>query len=116
MHLATIRAIGVTATGLAFWAIATFLLGTKEPWDSPLYPAVYLASLGLCGAFGYMLPSRSWCWGLIVIFSQLPVMMLQAGRVGPMIGVGLGLLALQAMPATLVAVAASHLRISKRPG
>lgn len=116
MHLATIRTIGVTATGLAFWAFATLLLGTGEPWDSPVYPAVYLASLGLCGAFGYMSPSRSWFWGVIVIFAQLPVMVLQTGRVSPMIGVGLGLLALQAMPAALVAVAASHLRTSKRPG
>lgn len=116
MHLATIRAIAVIATGLAFWAFATLLLGKQEPWDSPVYPVVYLASLGLSGAFGYMLPSRSWFWGVIVIFAQLPVMVLQTERAGPLIGIGLGLLALQAMPAALVAAAAAHLRISKRPG
>lgn len=115
MHSAAIRAIGVTATALVFWQSATWLLGTQEPWDSPLYPAVFLASLGLCGAFGYMWPSRSWRWGLIIILAQLPVMVLHTGHIGPMMGVGLGLLALQAIPATLVAVAASRLRNSKRP-
>jgi len=116
MHLAVIRTIVVTATGLAFWQLATLFLGTQEPWDSSVYPAFYLASIGLCAAFGYMLPSRSWRWGLIIIIAQLPVMVLQTGRVDPLMGAGLGLLALQAIPGALVAFAASHFRNSKRPG
>lgn len=110
MHIEAIRVVGVAATGLAFWQWATFFLGTPEPWDAPDYPIFYLGSLGFCAAFGYLLPSRPWRWGLIIIFTQLPVMVLHTGRVGPLMVVGMAILALQVLPAMLVAAAASRLR------
>jgi hypothetical protein len=111
MHIEAIRLVGVAATGVAFWQWATTFLGTQEPWDAPDYLFFYLGSLGLCAAFGYLWPSRPWRWGLIIIFAQLPIMLLHAGRVGPLVGVGMGLLVLQVLPAMLVAAAASRLRI-----
>jgi hypothetical protein len=116
MQQVAIRATSVSATALAFWQLATMVLGVQEPWDSPEYPAFYIASHGLCGVFGYLWPSRPWRWALLVIFAQLPVMVLQAGRVDPLLSAGLGLLTLQALPAILVAIVASRFRNSKRPG
>lgn len=98
------------ATGLAFWQWATSVLGLPEAWDSPDYPKFYLGSLGLCAAFGYLAPARPWRWGLIIIFAQLPVMALHTGRIGPLVVVGMALLSLQALPAILLATAASRLR------
>lgn len=109
-----VRVAGAPVTGLAFWQWATSFLGTHEPWDAPDYPLFYLGSLGLCAVFGYLSPSRPWRWSLLIIFAQLPIMVLHAGRVGPLIGVGIGFLMLQVLPAMLVAAAASRLRDWRR--
>jgi hypothetical protein len=114
MHIEAIRVAGVAATGLAFWQWATAFLGVLEPWDAPEYPFFYLGSLGLCAAFAYLLPSSPWRWSLIIVFAQLPVMVLHSGQVGPLIGVGTGLLVLQVLPGMLVAAAAARVRNSKR--
>jgi hypothetical protein len=114
MHIEAIRVIGVAATGLAFWQCATSVLGTQEAWDAPGYPIFYLGSIGLCAAFGYLLSPRPWRWALIIIFAQLPIMVLHTGQVGPVVVVGIGFLALQALPAILAATAASRFRCIKQ--
>jgi len=115
MHIEAVRVVGVAATGLAFWQWATSSLGMQEPWDAPDYPAFYFGSLGICAASGYLLPARPWRWALIIIFAQLPLMVLHTGRVGPLLVVGIGFLVLQALPAILAATAASRFRCTKRP-
>jgi hypothetical protein len=110
MHGEPIRYLVVTAGGLALWQLATSVLATPEPWDSPDYLAFYLAALGLCGVFGFLFPGRAWRWGFIVIFAQLPVMIFHSAALGPLLVLGLAVLAVQALPAILAAAAASALR------
>jgi hypothetical protein len=114
MHGEPIRYLVVTAGGLALWQLATSVLGTPEPWDSPDYLAFYLAALGLCGVFGFLFPDRPWRWGFIVIFAQLPVMIFHSAGFGPLLVVGLAVLAVQALPAIIAATAASSVRQRRR--
>lgn len=98
-----------SAAGVAFWAIASLVLDSREPWDSPHYIAWYLAALTLGGVLGILFARRAWLWGALIIFGQLPVMLLQTGS-GSFIALGLGILVLEAVPACLVSMAAGKAR------
>lgn len=114
-HGEGVRLVGVAVTGLAYWQWATASLGIQEPWDAPEYPIFYLGSLGLCALAAYLLPSRPWRWALIIISAQVPIMLLNTAGVGPLAGVGMGVIILQALPAILVATAAARFRKLDRP-
>jgi hypothetical protein len=104
-----LRMLIVAMAGLALWQLSVFVLGTKEPWDSANYVGFYLAALGLSAVFGYFYTARAWRWGFIVIFAQLPIMLLQAEPDGLML-VGLLFLSMLALPGAIVAIIASRLR------
>jgi hypothetical protein len=71
-----VHSLVVTLAGITLWQLATILLGA-EPWDSGGYAGFYLAALGLCALFGWLYTERPWRWGFILIFAQLPVMLVQ---------------------------------------
>lgn len=102
----------MTLSGLALWQLATFVLGA-EPWDSRGYLGFYASALALCALFGWLRPERAWCWALLVIFAQVPVMLLNAAsRWAPdgLVFVGLVYLALQALTGIIVASVTRHVR------
>ena len=113
MQREPIRLLLVTIAGLAFWEWATIVLGVREAWDSPDYLSFYLAALGLCAAFGYLFTERAWRWGLIIMFAQLPVMLVHSGT-GPLMVVGVAFLTVMAVPAVAAATATSYLRKLQR--
>jgi hypothetical protein len=94
------------------WQLATIVLGA-EPWDSSGYAGFYLGAIGLCALFGWLYPDRSWRWGCILIFAQLPVMLVHAKPDGLLL-VGLGYLSALTLPAIIVAIAASRVKQSQR--
>nr|WP_166176335.1 hypothetical protein [Altererythrobacter segetis] len=81
---AALRAAVVAASGLLLWAVAAMGLHTAEPWDSPAFWYAYAVAIGVSGAWGYLLPQRAWLWGVIMSFSQAPVMWVTSGEVGSM--------------------------------
>jgi hypothetical protein len=102
----------VTSSGLALWALAAIILG-GEPWDSRGYVGFYLGALGMCALFGWLFEVRAWRWGLVLVFTQVPVLLLLSSSGGRdlqdgLILVGLAYLAAQALPAIFVALATSR--------
>jgi hypothetical protein len=114
MRRAPVGFLIVTVAALAFWESANRILGVTEPWDSPGFFSFYLAALGLCAAFGYLFPERSWRWGVIVVFAQLPVMMRHPNVGASLLPVGLLFLTGLALPAVVAATFTSHLRERQR--
>ncbi|WP_159851511.1 hypothetical protein [Brevundimonas sp. G8] len=104
-----LRFLGVFILGVGFWASASAILGTVEPWDAPYYWAWYLASLAIAAVVGWVLPARSWCWGAIIVFAQAPVMLAHTSP-EPLFVVAFGWLALEAIPALLISGAAGKAR------
>lgn len=99
------RYAGVFAFSLAFWATASWALGTPEPWDAPAYPWWCLAAIALSAVAGWIFDNKPWAWGVLVMLGQLPVIAVQSG-VGPLMPVGVGVLALLSIPASLASIAA----------
>lgn len=96
-----------TAVATVLWIIANWVSRTSEPWDSQNFGIFYLLALGIAAGFGYVFPSRAWLWGVIIIFAQLPVMLVQSG-VGPLTPLGIIILAGLSLPAALVASACAR--------
>lgn len=113
--MAARRLAGVFALSMAFWATASWALATPEPWDAPAYPWWALAAMALSGAAGWIFDSKPWAWGVLVVFGQLPVIAVQSG-VGPFKLVGVILLALLSIPASLASFAGFTARRRWRGG
>jgi len=95
--------------GIVLWGGVSLILDVAEPWDSPGYWPAYLIALALSFAFGHFGRSRAWLSGVLLVFAQIPVMLLQSGP-GPLLAVGVMYLAILSLPAALIAVAAARLR------
>lgn len=105
-----LRLLAVFLLGVGFWAIASVVLSSGEPWDSPFYLPWLLASLAISAAVGWLFPTRSWRWGPIVVFCQAPVMLAHTGLEALLV-VALGWLAVEAIPALLVSAVAGRARL-----
>lgn len=106
------QSLVVTLAGLALWVLATIVLG-GEPWDYDGYIGFYLGALSLCALFGWLFEVRAWRWGLVLVLTQAPVLLLlnSSGARDLQDGlvlVGLAYLAAQTLPAIFVAWAASR--------
>jgi hypothetical protein len=100
----------VTVVALAYWFAVSAATGHAEPWDAPGYLTFhYPLSLGLALIFGALFDRGAWRWGVIVIFAQLVVMLVWGG-VGPLIVVGLAILAGLSIPAAFLAEVAARVR------
>lgn len=101
-----IAAIG----GVALWTLTAFIGGRAEPWDAGLYwvasyPLALLAALVL----GYFFPSRPWRWALVLIFSQLPVLLVSGASFG-LLPLGIIMLAFLSLPALALAAFGARAR------
>ena len=100
----------VFVIGIGLWVGANVAFETTEPWDSEFFLWVsYPLALAISAALGFAFPDLAWRWGLIIIFAQLPVMIVQSGT-GPLIGVGVILLGLLSVPAMYAAMTDADLR------
>ena len=84
--------------GLALWTIVAVVEMRIEPWDAPsFWAAFYPAAIALSGALGLIFPLRPWRWPLILMFMQLPVIIL-GGSGFSLLPMGLILMAVLALP------------------
>ncbi|MBC3372359.1 hypothetical protein HU762_00275 [Pseudomonas sp. SWRI92] len=99
MWLATIVAC---VTSVSFWLAASWSSGVNEPWDAQCYWAVlYPASLALTLTLGLLFQKRGWVAGPIVMFGQIPCVMMASGA-GPLLAVGILYCALLSIPAVML--------------
>ncbi len=100
----------VAASGVALWVGVNIAFGTKEPWHTELYLTVsYPAALVIAAIFGFLFPDLAWRWGLFIVMTQLPVMVVQSG-VAPLIVIGVLFLAVLSVPAMGTAMAGAALK------
>jgi Na+/citrate or Na+/malate symporter len=97
--------------GVALWSAANLIDGVREPWDGANFLVFYVAALLLSGGFGLLTANRAWMIGSAVVFAMLPVMLVSGGgEMGALIGLGVILLAIMALPAAGAAELAFRLR------
>ena len=110
MRTRSMQAIGVLLVAILYWLAVNALSGTAAPWDAPSYWTVRSPlALVIAALAGFLSRLPAWLIGGLVVFAQLPVMLAAAG-IGPLIAVGLLLLGLLAVPATLAAWLGARLR------
>ena len=89
----------VLMLSLAFWTAVSLVAGVKEPWDAESYwRLIYPAALVLSAAAGLICSDRSVAWGAVVMFAQIPVVMLSSGA-GPLLAVGILYASVLSVPA-----------------
>lgn len=95
---------------LIFWAVVSILSGAEEPWDAAsFWSIIYPAALVLSMALGSTLKSYPWSAGAIVMFAQIPVVMVSSG-VSPLLGAGVIYVAILSVPALLLSWIAGRMR------
>lgn len=96
--------------GVLLWGATAYLGGRREPWDSGTYWSTsYPVALLISGCLGFAFPERTWRWAMILIFAQLPVMLVAGSGLG-LLPLGLILLAFLSLPAILMAAIGARLR------
>jgi hypothetical protein len=99
MWLATIVTCVIS---VGFWLTASWLAGVNEPWDAHCYFAVlYPASLALTLTLGLLFQKRGWLAGPIVMFGQIPCVMITS-ETGPLLAVGIVYCLLLSIPAVML--------------
>ncbi|QBX37134.1 hypothetical protein E4M02_03070 [Brevundimonas sp. S30B] len=109
MTTKALRYAGILTLGIAFWAAASRMLNTPEPWDAAAYPWWCLAAILLSAAVGWVFEGRAWAWGVLIMFGQLPVIAIQSS-LGSLAVVGIGMIVLLSVPASLASWAVSAVR------
>lgn len=94
---------------VTFWTAFSYVTDAPEPWDTSSYPVALAVMLLLVAGCGYALPYRAWRWGVIATLAQQPVMLIRT-EFGPLWAIGLILLAIECIPAVIVAITAAWLR------
>ncbi|WLH93729.1 hypothetical protein PSH58_17290 [Pseudomonas hefeiensis] len=99
MWLATIVACVIS---VSFWLAASWSAGVNEPWDAQCYWTVlYPASLALTLTLGLLFQKRGWLAGPIVMFGQIPCVMMTS-EAGPLLAVGILYSILLSIPAVML--------------
>jgi hypothetical protein len=85
--------------GLTLWTVVAVAEMRLEPWDAPSFWTIYYpAAIGLSGVLGFVFPARPWRWAVLLMFMQLPIMVL-GGSGFSLLPMGLILMAVLALPA-----------------
>lgn len=96
--------------GAILWGMTSHLSGRNEPWDSGAYwSASYPLALLLSGCLGFAFPERTWRWAVLLIFTQLPIMLVGGSGLG-LLPLGLILLGFLSLPAIFLAAVGARLR------
>ncbi|WLI43125.1 hypothetical protein PSH84_15960 [Pseudomonas beijingensis] len=99
MWLATIVACVIS---VSFWLAASWSAGVNEPWDAQCFWTVlYPASLVLTLTLGLLFQARRWLAGPIVMFGQIPCVVMTS-EAGPLLAVGILYSLLLSIPAVMM--------------
>lgn len=106
-----LRALSLAAAlGLALWSTTSWIGTRPEPWDNQIFwSAAYPLSLLGCLALGVLFPDRSWRWAAVLIFAQLPIVLLSGSDLS-LLPLGLVGLAGLTVPAALLATIGARAR------
>jgi len=106
--------IAVCVVALIFWTGVSVFTGGREPWDHASYlTIIYPAALALSAVVGSMLQRAQWAAGTIVMFAQIPVMLVTA-EASALLAVGILYAALLSIPAMALAWLAGRWRQARR--
>ena len=87
---------------VSFWLAASWSAGVNEPWDAQCFWTVlYPASLVLTLTLGLLFQKRRWLAGPIVMFGQIPCVMMTS-EAGPLLAVGILYSLLLSIPAVML--------------
>ena len=102
--------IAATAFGAVYWRLASQRLGVAEPWDGKGFVLYYLGALAISLLAGLIVGGhRSWMIGAVVVFTMLPVMIVNSG-VGSLFLVGFLFVGVLAAPAGAASLLGSRIR------
>ncbi len=92
----------VLAVSLGFWIAVSMITGTREPWDAAgFWTIIYPAGLVLSAVLG-LIPTRlQWAVGAVVMFAQVPVVML-ASEASGLLAAGIVYAAILSIPAIIL--------------
>jgi len=98
------------AAGVLLWSLSSLASGQREPWDATSYWLfAYPAAVAVSGGLGYGFPDRPWRWAVLLFQAQFFAMCVRNGELGNLWPLGMGLFAVIAVPAIVVArIAARH--------
>jgi len=100
-----------TAAGMSLWFAASYISGSREPWDARIYwNAAYPLAIFLSGMLGFYFPVRPWRWAVALFLSQFLAMTIRNGEIGNLWPLGLMLFALLSIPGIVVGSLAARLR------
>ncbi|WP_177326949.1 hypothetical protein [Pseudomonas sp. Ant30-3] len=106
LWLATLVA---SIVSVSFWLAVSWLAEVDEPWDAGAYwTVIYPAALALTLMLGLLFSKHRWLSGPVVMFGQVPCVMMNA-EAGPLLAVGLLYALLLSIPAVLLSWAARPL-------
>ena len=100
----------VLMLSLAFWTAVSLVAGVSEPWDAEsFWRLIYPAALVLSAVAGGWFPHRSAAWGAVVMFAQIPVIIVSSGA-GPLLAAGVVYAAVLSVPAMALSWLAGRAR------
>lgn len=103
----------LSAIAIAYWCFVARADHVAEPWDGARYWTLwYPLSLALSAAAGAVLRRRGWIAGAAITFGQIPLLLRNDDL--SLLPLGLGLIALLALPAIAASEIASRLRSRMR--
>jgi len=89
----------ILAVSLGFWTAVSMIAGVAEPWDAAGYWTIFYPAALVLSAVLALLPRRfQWAVGAVVIFAQVPVVMVPSGA-GPLLGAGIVIATILSIPA-----------------
>lgn len=107
-----LQAVATLALGFVYWQIVCLWFGVAEPWDArAFWFGAYPVSLLLSGLVGLLFRKIAWYAGALLTFAQLPVVAFNAGfEFEPLLVLGLAMLFVLSIPATMVSGLAGEFR------
>lgn len=105
--------VAIAGVGLLYWLGLSVLAHHPEPWDAPsFWTTWYPVSLLMGCVLGVVPAHRGWLAGPVFQASLLPVLVATSG-VGPLLGLGVLLVMIMAVPAALLSGITSSLAVDR---
>ena len=103
------------AFGAVVWLAVSAASGRREAWDSSAYFTVAMPLVAVASfAMGYLIPQRSWRWGLAPVIGQFVAMLVTQGA-GNLLPLGVIVFAILSVPSVVAARLGAGLGARRAP-
>ena len=105
-------------SGILVWVVVSAVSGRREAWDSHWYFSVgYPLICAVSMALGYLVPARSWRWGLAPFAGQFLWLLLTQGpgNLLPLGVIAFGVVSLPAVVAARIGAYFANRRAGSKP-